>query len=172
MKTKIKPNQKRERVLKGRKAQFYLIELVVAVILIAAVILVFQTIQTTQYGARIQRRSELREIGWNALTISDEVDLLRPAVYSKHSQGNSAEILALADFLSLALAPELDYILDAKNQISEDMWNIIGGEKISELGEDRDIVVVAYLVLGNSHTHSSQSVLDPVIVILSLWYAT
>lgn len=170
MKAKMKPNRKRKRVLKRRKAQFYLIELVVAVILLAAVILVFQAIQTTHYGATNQRRSELREIGWNALTTSDEVGLLRPAVYSIHSQGNSEEILALADFWSLTIAPELDYILDAHNQILGDRWNIIGGEKISEFGENRDIVIVTYLILGYSHIHSSQSVLDPVTVILTLWY--
>lgn len=169
---KMKPNWKRERILKRRKAQFYLIELVLAVILIAAVILVFQTIHTTQYGEKNQRRSELRKIGWNALTISDEIGLLRPAVYSKHTQENSAEILILADFMSLVLIPELDYILDAQNQISGGTWNIIGGGKISELGEDRDIVIVVYLVLGNSYTPSSQSAFDPVAVILSLWYAT
>lgn len=169
---KMKPNWKRDRVLNRRKAQFYLIELVLAVILIAAVILVFQTIQTTQYGERNQRRSELREIGWNALTISDEIGLLRPAVYSKHTQGNSAEILILADFMSLVLTPELDYILDAQNQISGGTWNIIGGEKISELGDNLDIVIVAYLILGNSYTPSNQSAFDPVAVILFLWYAT
>lgn len=141
------------------------------VILIAAVILVFQTIQTTHYDVMNQRRSKLREIGWNALATSDEIGLLRPAVYSKHSQGNSAEIIALTDFLSLVLAPELDYMLDLKNQISGDIRNIIGGEISNELGRDQGIVVVSYLVLGNAVTTSSQSTLNPVVVILSLWYA-
>jgi len=158
-------------MLTRRKAQLYLVELVIAVILIASVILVLQTLQIAPNQARIQRKMELREIGWNALATSDEIGLLRPAVYSKWVQDISPEIRALEDFLSLILVPELDYILDAKSQIAENTWNLIGGKKIGERGENEEIVVVVYLILGNPHSPSNQNILDPVAVILSLWYA-
>ena len=172
MTMKIKTNLNRNRMFTRRKAQLYVVELVVAVLLITTAILVLQTIQTTQNSTKIQTRTELREIGWNVLAASDEVGILRPAVYSKHIQENSSEIRALADFLGMALAPELEYILDIKNQISGDTRNLIGGEKRVERGTEREIIVVSYLVLGISHSTSNQDIFDPVAVILSLWYAT
>jgi len=162
---------KKMKLLTRRKAQFYMAELVIAALLIVSVILILLTLQVVPIQSEDEIRRDLREQGWNALAISDEIGLLRSAVYANPILETSPEILALEEFLDMVLAPELDYKVDGQRQGSENAWNIIGGEKSIDVGSDQSIVVVSYLILGNPPAPANQSILDPVTVNLTIWYA-
>ena len=168
MNKRIKAKFLNRKRLKKRKAQFYSAEIVIAALLIVSVILILQMIQIAPNRVSIQR-IELKERGWNALATSDELDLLRPAVYSSNKQIKSTDIQPLNDFLLLILNSNLDYKLDVTNQTSYDTWNLIRGESASELFENQDNVRVNYLIIGPLPSTTTQLIIDPVVVTLSLW---
>lgn len=168
MNKRIKAKFLNKKRLKQRKAQFYSAEIVIAALLIVSVILILQMIQIAPNRVSIQR-IELKERGWNALATSDELDLLRPAVYSGNEQTKSTDIQTLNEFLLLILITNLDYMLDVTNQTSYDTWNLIGGESASEQIENQNIVRVNYLILGPLPSTTTPLIIDPVVVTLSLW---